>query len=223
MRAHALADRVVVDPSVLSAARRLCVPGKRCVLGIVGGPAAGKSTACAALQAALGEAAAGVPMDGFHLSQRVLDDLGRAQRKGAPDTFDALGYRDLLQRLRRAHEYGETVYAPDFNRALEEPIAAGIAVAPEASLVITEGNYLLLEDAPWPQIRAELDTVWSIDIDDAQREAWLLARHMRHGRSEDAAREWIAQTDAPNAVRIAARAHQADRHLTWNGARLCFA
>ena len=84
-------------------------------------------------------------------------------------------------------------------------------------------NYVDKHRAPWPQIRAELDTVWSIDIDDAQREAWLLARHMRHGRSEDAAREWIAQTDAPNAARIAARAHQADRHLTWDGARLCFA
>ena len=192
------------------------------MLGIVGGPAAGKSTACAALQAALGDVAAGVPMDGFHLSQRVLDDLGRASRKGAPDTFDALGYRDLLQRLRRAHDHGETVYAPDFNRALEEPIAAGIAVAPTAALIITEGNYLLLDEPPWPAVRAELDTVWSIDIDDTQREAWLLARHIRHGRSEAAARDWIAQTDAPNAARIAARAHRADRHLTWDGARLCF-
>ena len=215
--------QAIVDDAVLDAARALVRPGQRTLLGIVGGPAAGKSTACAALVAALGATAVGVPMDGFHLSQRVLAALGRSERKGAPDTFDANGYSALLSRIRHAPGTADTVYAPDFDRGLEEPVAARIAVAPDVALVVTEGNYLLLDEAPWPEVTARLDAVWSIDIDDAQRNAWLLARHMKHGRSEAEARAWIADSDAPNAARIAARAHHADRHLTWRGARLCFA
>lgn len=215
--------QAIVDDAVLDAARALVRPDRRTLLGIVGGPAAGKSTACAALVAALGATAVGVPMDGFHLSQRVLAALGRSERKGAPDTFDANGYSALLSRIRHAPGTADTVYAPDFDRGLEEPVAARIAVAPDVALVVTEGNYLLLDEAPWPEVRARLNAVWSIDIDDAQRNAWLLARHMKHGRSEAEARAWIADSDAPNAARIAARAHHADRHLTWRGARLCFA
>lgn len=215
--------QAIVDDAVLEAARALVRPGQRTLLGIVGGPAVGKSTACAALVAALGATAVGVPMDGFHLSQRVLAALGRSKRKGAPDTFDASGYCALLSRIRHAPGTADTVYAPDFDRGLEEPVAARIAVAPDVPLVVTEGNYLLLDKAPWPEVRARLDAVWSIDIDDARRNAWLLARHMKHGRSETEARAWVADSDAPNAARIAARAHQADRHLTWRGARLCFA
>lgn len=203
----------------LARARALAVPGQRRLLGLVGPPGAGKSTVAAALLRALGPLAVVVPMDGFHLAQAELVRLGRAARKGAPDTFDSAGYLALLQRLRRPRA-GETVYAPEFRREIEEPIAGAIGVAPEVPLVITEGNYLLLreEDAPgthWPAVRAALDEVWYVDVDDALRVQRLIQRHEHHGRSAQAARDWVQSTDEPNARSVAATRARADWSLPW--------
>jgi len=161
-------------------------------------------------------------MDGFHLSNRQLAALGRAQRKGAPDTFDAFGYRNLLQRLRASDRSRETVYAPGFYREIEEPIAASIAIAPQTSLIITEGNYLLLEDDPWPRVREMLDEVWFLDVDDELREERLIARHRQFGRTEQQAKDWVRTTDAPNAERIEAVAAKAERQLWWSGTCIRF-
>lgn len=225
MRKTMMETRVLsidIDPQILDAAKRLIDSSRRRILGIVGAPGSGKSTLSEALHSALGEQAQIVPMDGYHLSNRQLSALGRAQRKGAPDTFDALGYRDLLGRLRHAQGSRETVYAPGFYREIEEPIAASIAVVPEISLVITEGNYLLLEDEPWPRVREMLDEVWFLDVDRELREARLVARHMQFGRSETEAREWVRSTDGPNAERIEAVAANADRQLWWSGSSIRF-
>lgn len=203
----------------LARARGLAVPGQRRLLGLVGAPGAGKSTVSAALLAALGPLAVVVPMDGFHLAQAELERLGRAARKGAPDTFDSAGYVALLQRLRRPVA-GETVYAPEFRREIEEPIAGAIGVAPEVPLVITEGNYLLMQDddAPgthWPAVRGALDEVWYVDVDDALRVQRLVRRHEHHGRSPQAARDWVQHTDEPNARSVAATRAHADWCLPW--------
>lgn len=211
-----------IDPLILDAARSLIDSSKRRILGLVGAPGSGKSTLSEALLAALGDQAQVVPMDGFHFSNRQLDALGRAQRKGAPDTFDAFGYRDLLHRLRASYRNRETVYAPGFYREIEEPIAASIAVTPGSPLIITEGNYLLLEEEPWPRVRAMLDEVWFLDVDRELREERLVARHMQFGRTERQAREWVRTTDAPNAERIEAMAASADRQLWWNGSSIRF-
>lgn len=214
---------ITIDPAVLAAVEALAARPERRLLGLVGAPAAGKSTLAAALAAALAGRAACVPMDGFHLSQRQLVRLGRAERKGAPDTFDGHGYRALLERIRVAGATDEIVYAPGFYREIEEPIAASLAVAPDTPLVITEGNYLLLDEAPWPTVAAQLDAIWYLGVDTARRESWLVARHMRFGRSEAEARAWIAQTDRPNAEWIAASAYRADRVLRWHDACIRFA
>jgi pantothenate kinase len=182
--------------------------GRR-VLGIAGLPGAGKSTLVAQLLAHVGTGAVGVPMDGFHLANAELARLDRAGRKGAADTFDAAGYVALLRRL-RAPVSGETVYAPAFHREIEEPIAGEIAVPADTRLVITEGNYLLLDDGPWKDVRGLLDEVWFVEVDNAQRHAQLLARHMRYGRSRQDALDWIENTDEPNARRIALTAARAD-------------
>ncbi|KAA0019369.1 nucleoside/nucleotide kinase family protein [Salinicola corii] len=211
-----------IDPRILYAAKRLIDSPRRQILGIVGAPGSGKSTLSEALHSALGEQVQIVPMDGYHLSNRQLAALGRARHKGAPDTFDALGYRDLLERLRHAWDSREIVYAPGFYREIEEPIAASIAVAPKTPLVITEGNYLLLQDEPWPRVRETLDEVWFLDVDRELREARLVARHMQFGRSETEAREWVRTTDGPNAERIEAVAANADRHLRWSGTSIRF-
>lgn len=189
-------------------ARALVRSDRRVLLGIAGPPGAGKSTLAGALVDALGEAAVLVPMDGFHLAQAELERLGRAGRKGAPDTFDVAGYACLLERLHR--DRAATVYAPEFRRDLEEPIAGALAVLPSHSIVVTEGNYLLLRSGPWAAIRPLLDEVWLLDVDPAERVRRLVARHVAFGRSKDEARRWVAEVDEPNAERIAAGSGSAD-------------
>jgi pantothenate kinase len=202
-------NQSVVFDGCLSRAQALLQSGQRRLLGLVGEPGAGKSTLALALQQALGEQAVVVPMDGFHLANVQLQRLGRRQRKGAPDTFDAHGYVALLQRLRQP-QVGQTVYAPAFERGLEEPLAGAIAVPPEVPLVITEGNYLLLDEAPWDGIRALLDEVWMLNPPADLRRARLLARHQQFGRSATQAQAWVDSTDEPNAQRIRASAQRAD-------------
>ncbi|CAM5506566.1 Nucleoside/nucleotide kinase family protein OS=Streptomyces tendae OX=1932 GN=GUR47_04810 PE=4 SV=1 [Streptomyces tendae] len=176
---------------LLSRARRLPGEGRRAILGIAGSPGAGKSTLAEALVRELNGAGepwvAHVPMDGFHLADAELDRLGRRDRKGAPDTFDAAGYAALLERLHREAD-GETVYAPGFERELEQPIAGAVPVPPTARLVVTEGNYLLLESGAWARVRPRLDEAWFLaGLDEAERVRRLVARHERFGKSASAA------------------------------------
>ncbi|OPF61780.1 nucleoside/nucleotide kinase family protein [Hydrogenophaga sp. H7] len=190
--------------------------GPRRLLGVVGPPGAGKSTLAALMAQALGERAQAVPMDGYHLAQIELERLGRAQRKGAPDTFDAAGYAALLRRLRQ-QVADETVYAPDFRREIEEPVAGALPVFAATPLVITEGNYLLLDDDPaWAPVADLLDEVWYLDVPADLRLERLAARHVQFGRTREQALAWIAQTDEPNARRIEASAHRARRRVTWD-------
>jgi pantothenate kinase len=193
---------------LISRARRLAEAGERRLLGITGAPGAGKSTIAALVVEALGEAAALVPMDGFHLANAELERLGRRDRKGAIDTFDAGGYVALLRRLRSPA--GETVYAPTFRREIEEPIACAIPVAPEVPLVVTEGNYLLVPGGPWAAVRDLLDEAWYVAPDEETRIAWLIARHVEFGKPPDVARAWSLSTDQRNAELVAATRGRAD-------------
>ena len=193
---------------LISRARGLAEAGERRLLGITGAPGAGKSTIAARVVEALGEAAALVPMDGFHLANAELERLGRRDRKGAIDTFDAAGYVALLRRLR--FPAGETVYAPTFRREIEEPIACAIPVAPEVPLVVTEGNYLLVPEEPWAAVRGLLDEAWYVAPDEETRIAWLTARHVEFGKPPDVARAWSLSTDQRNAELVAATRGRAD-------------
>lgn len=193
---------------LIGRARQRAASGRRWLLGICGAPGAGKSTLAERVVAEIGDGAALVGMDGFHLAQRELRRLGREARKGAPDTFDAAGYVELIRRIRDRGP--ETVYAPEFRRELEEPIAGAVAIAPEVALVVTEGNYLLLPEAPWGALRGLLDEVWFVELDEAVRLERLIARHRRYGRGEAEARAHALGSDQQNAVRIAATAGRAD-------------
>lgn len=198
-----------LPPAILQRAQALLASGQRKILGIAASPGAGKSTLAENLLKALGVQAQVVPMDGYHLANSTLQRLGRAGRKGAPDTFDAAGYVNLLRRI-QSQQPGETVYAPEYRREFEEGIAGAIAIEHDTPLIITEGNYLLLDEGAWGQVRTVLDETWFLDIDSALRQQRLLERHMRFGRSREAALEWIAVTDEPNAQRIERSRHRAD-------------
>ncbi|WP_327291311.1 nucleoside/nucleotide kinase family protein [Streptomyces sp. NBC_01198] len=189
-------DAVALVPSI---------PGRRALLGLAGAPAAGKSTLARRLVAGvndrLGEGtAAYVPMDGFHLSNAQLDRLRLRDHKGAPETFDVDGYVVLLRRLRT--ERSSPVYAPDFDRRLDEPVAAGLVVPPGTALVVTEGNYLADDGSGWAQVRDLLDELWYVETPRRLRERRLLRRHVRGGRSEHEARAFIASSERSNAARI---------------------
>jgi pantothenate kinase len=200
-----------VDATVgelVARARRLAPADERRILGITGAPGAGKSTLAAALVEALRPAALLVPMDGFHLANRELERLGRRDRKGAVDTFDARGYVALLRRLRDPAE--EIVYAPEFRREIEEPIACALPVPRDVPLVVTEGNYLLVEDGPWGGVAPLLDEVWYVDAPEDLRLARLVARHVAFGKEPEAARAWSLGTDQRNAELIARTRARAD-------------
>ncbi len=204
-----------IPPAALARVRELLQQGGRKLLGLVGPPGAGKSTLASALHRAFAHESQVVPMDGFHLANVELQRLGRAARKGAPDTFDSAGYAALLQRLREQRD-DEIIYAPEFRRAIEEPIAGAIAVLPHTRLIITEGNYLLLNDGPWARVAALLDDVWYVDVADALRDDRLVRRHEQFGRGPQAAREWVNHTDAPNARLIAATRSRAHWVFRWD-------
>ncbi|MGW6004073.1 nucleoside/nucleotide kinase family protein [Oerskovia enterophila] len=209
----------------------------RVLVGIVGAPGAGKSTLAADVLAALAQRAAPadsdlpglprstrgtrapgvtavvVPMDGFHLADAELARLGRRDRKGAPDTFDAHGYVALLGRLRSPRN-GVTVYAPAFDRAIEEPVAGSIPVGPDVELVLTEGNYLLLggdqDHGRWSPVRTILDETWFLEVPEQVRVERLVARHERHGKPPAAARAWALGPDETNARLVASTRDRAD-------------
>ena len=207
---------------------------RRVIVGIVGLPGAGKTTLAEALVAALlerqadwtgaradppgdpdrpwiGSHVAHVPMDGFHLADAELNRLRRRDRKGAPDTFDGAGYAALLERLTQSDD---DVWAPSFDRTIEQPIAGSIPVSKNTRVVITEGNYLLLPDPVWARVRSSIDTVWFYDLDEDVRRQRLINRHIRFGKSRTDAVSWVDGPDQRNADLIAATRADADLIVT---------
>jgi pantothenate kinase len=155
-------------------------------------------------------------MDGFHLANATLDRLGLRDRKGAIETFDGWGFVSLLERAR--NELDHAVYAPAFERHVDEPVAGEIAIEASARFVVVEGNYLLSEDEPWRRIRDLLDETWFCETDEGERMSRLVLRHTEFGRTPDAARAWAREVDGANAVGVEATRDRADlivSGVTW--------
>lgn len=203
-------DELAADLRALAAAST--GPGGRAIVGLCGPPGAGKSTTAFRLRDALGtERVAVVQLDGFHLATAVIAGTPLAARRGAVDTFDAGGFASLVERVRANDE--PVVYAPSFERDLEEPINASVAVRREHDAVIVEGNYLLAEGPEWARVRSCLDEVWYLHTDPRLRLPRLVQRHVASGKSPAAADEWVAGSDEVNARLIASTADRADRLL----------
>lgn len=190
-------------------ARALVHPPARALLGITGPPGAGKSTLAGWLVHRLEPAVALLPMDGFHLASSELERLGRAGRKGAPDTFDAHGFVATLVRVKRADH---DVYLPEYRRGcVNEPIAGALRVPRGTPLVVVEGNYLLLDEAPWSAIAGLLDACWYVDAPEPVRLDRLIHRQLEKGVTVDQARAWATGSDARNAGLVARTRPRATR------------
>ena len=209
----------VVPAHYLGRIAELLARGNRVILGLTGAPGAGKSSLAAALHALFPSESQVVPMDGFHLANVELARLNLRHCKGAPQTFDSGGYVELLTRLRK-QKMGEVIYAPEFRRDLEEPIAGAIPVFSETQLIITEGNYLLLSDGHWSEIASLLDESWYVDIEQSLRIERLTKRHEQFGKPHAHALQWIKQTDEPNARLIESTRERATLIFDWNAAKV---
>ena len=180
----------------------------RIIIGIVGKPGAGKSTLSSFLIGKLPtETVSLVPMDGYHLSNKVLEKLGRRDRKGAPDTFDSRGYAALLQRIASS---SDDVYFPIFHREIEESIAAEGVVTTTTKLVLTEGNYLLHNLDGWKEVSPILTESWYVQVNDTVRLERLVDRHHFYGKDRQAAHDWAHGTDENNARLVEATKEFAD-------------
>ncbi len=185
---------------------------ERFLLGIVGKPGSGKSTFTKSLVNGLKSPdVAHINMDGYHMSNEILLMLDRRERKGAPDTFDVGDFAQLLTTVREAKE---AVFFPLFDRSIEASIPDGASVPAQARLIIIEGNYLLHDEGGWEVIAPLLDQCWFLDIDEWMRQSRLISRHIRYGKSPEAAREWALGSDETNAALIERGRSRADYIVT---------
>lgn len=194
-------------------------PEGRIIIGLAGIPGSGKSTLGQRLVETLHRRAPGVavlvPMDGFHLPNARLADLDLRSRKGAPETFDAAAYLELLHGVRSGVG---PIFFPIYDRKRHEPVMDHTpehTIAPHVRVVVTEGNYLLLDMEPWNRLEMILDACWFLDTPVDIARQWTIQRHIHGGRNPKDAAVQYEHNDAVNTKLVLARRRRADLILRW--------
>ncbi|GAQ88736.1 hypothetical protein KFL_004550070 [Klebsormidium nitens] len=191
-------------------------PGQKYMVGVAGSPGSGKTTLARSVTALINskqsdpDLAVSVPMDGYHLYRKQLDQMPDPKeahaRRGSHWTFDPVG---LLSTLKTIREKGRAA-VPSFDHGVGDPVDGDIEVKPENRIVIVEGNYLLLDEDHWKDLRDLFDETWflEVDIDIAMRR--VLNRHIKTGKPPDVAAWRVSYNDRPNGLLIAETASRAD-------------
>ena len=189
----------------------------RTMVAIAGPPGSGKSTLAEQLVIGLNEAAppcdpiAGlITMDGFHLDNAILEARGALHRKGAPDTFNAAEFCDTVRDLARGER---DRYLPKFDRGLDLAIANAVFVRADTPILIVEGNYLLLDRAPWAAMRDHFAATVFICPPRAVLSRRLQQRWIAHGLDPETARRRAQDNDMVNADLVIRNSHPADLTL----------
>ncbi|WP_420414076.1 hypothetical protein [Roseibium sp.] len=193
---------------------------RRTIVGIAGPPASGKSTLAESVVHKLNTDRSGsvpraalLPMDGYHLDNRLLESRGLLARKGAPESFNAFGFCEAVKRLSIADR--ETFH-PKFDRQMDLAIANSIAIHPASPIVVVEGNYLLLRHEPWSRLSEIFAATIFVSPSIAALRDRLQQRWMKHGLDPDSASLRVQSNDLPNAEFVVRESQQADLKITQN-------
>jgi pantothenate kinase len=186
--------------------------GRRRIVAIAGAPGSGKSTLAERLVARLNEGAEGsaalLPMDGYHYDDCILIERGSRSRKGAPETFDVLGLLHMLDRLKRNHE--DEIAVPVFDRDLEISRAGARTIPRAVRALIVEGNYLLLDQAPWSRLRAMFDMTVAVDAPEDILRQRLIERWQGYGLTSQEIKAKVEGNDLRNGRYVLSKSRPAD-------------
>ncbi|MEM9223490.1 MAG: nucleoside/nucleotide kinase family protein [Pseudomonadota bacterium] len=190
-------------------------PGERQIVALAGPPGSGKSTLAERLASevhgSLGEDKIPIdvlPMDGFHYDDELLKQLGRHERKGAPDTFDVGGLEAMIARVAANEE--DAIVVPRFDRDLEIARAGARFISRYVQIVIVEGNYLLLDDPPWSSLGPHFDISAMIEVGEDELAERLTARWDDYDLPPEEVRRKVEENDLPNARFVMTRSRQPD-------------
>jgi len=210
-------DTAALTQHILMLRSQACA-SERLLVGLSGAPGSGKSSLAEALVPLLdsqlesrNEKSVIVPMDGFHLDNEILKANGTQSVKGSPQTFDVSGFVELLKRLRTMDP--NPLYAPVFDRYADLSRNAAQAVQRQHSVVLVEGNYLLLDQPVWRNIADLLHCSIALDVPLKTLEERLVQRWLDHDHSETEARRRAQGNDLPNAQLVLSASGKADLYF----------